>query len=335
MDVFRYAGNATFPLILLILTGCIVRKTGMVGENFFQQCRKIVFYLFLPCSIFLNIYNLESLEAVNLRLTLYVFAAVMVLFGLGVLVSLSFPDRRKRGVLIQAAFRSNYNIIAVPLAQMLGGQAGLAAAAVLMVTTIPQFNILAVISMTMFLGKKQERQSWKSLLLEIIKNPLVISSLAGLGCLLLRWWLPCNDLGEPIFSLFGTLPVVYDTVGSLAKVATPLALVTLGGLLDFQKLGGCLRDLAIGTVLRLLVAPVLGLGGAYLLVRAGVLTLNAGEFASLLAVFAPPLATVTGIMAAQMDNDDVLADDLVLVTTAVSALTIFGFACLLRAVGLI
>lgn len=330
MEILRYAGNAVLPLILEIFFGYFLRWTGLLDESFFHASRKLVFFVLLPCSVFLTICNVPGLSSINWGLTAYVFAAVLTLFVLGLLVSLFISDRRQRGIMIQAAYRSNYNIIAVPLAGMLGGEAGLAAAAVLSVTTLPQFNILAAISMSMFVESSTAQSRWKQALLEVLKNPLVLSSMAGLAVLLLREAVPSGNI-----SLASAVPPLYTAMDAVAKMSTPMALITLGGLLDFRRLAASPGLLALGVLLRVLIAPLLGLGGAIWLVHAGVLSLQGGEYACMLAVFASPLATVTGVMAAQTGNDAAFADELVLCTTMISIFTLFGGVSLLRALGYI
>lgn len=329
MEIFLYAGNAVFPLILEILLGYALRKTGLLNEPFFHASRKLVFFVLLPCSVFLTICNVSGLSQINWGLTAYTFAAVLVLFALGVLVSLFLPDRRKRGVFVQCVYRSNYNIIAVPLAGLLGGEAGLAAAAVLSVTTLPQFNILAAVSMSMFMDASSARRRWRRTLLEVVKNPLVLASLAGLAVLLLREAFPSHAVS------LAAVPFLYTAMDAVGKMAAPMALMTLGGLLDFKALAAKPRELVLGVLLRTLIAPLLGLGGAVWLAQAGVLSFQAGDYACLLAVFASPLATVTGVMAAQTDNDAALADELVLCTTVTGVFTLFGFVSLLRVLGYI
>ena len=53
----------------------------------------------------------------------------------------------------------------------------------------------------------------------------------------------------------------------------------------------------------------------------------------MVSVFASPLATVTGVMAAQMGSDDVYGDQLVVLTTLIGAFTLFITVCVMRANG--
>lgn len=330
MDVFQYAVNAILPLILEIGLGKFMRRCGMWDEKFFRQCRKMVFFLMIPLSIFCSICNAQSIGDINWILSLYTFAIVLALFGIGSLVAMIFPDKRKRGIIAQCAYRSNYSIIAIPLAQALGGQAGLTTVALLSITTIPQYNALAVISMTMFIQNKSHGSTFKSTLKNILRNPMVIACIAGIACLLIRSVLPRNADGMPVVSLSGTVPFVYTAINAIGKMATPMALITLGGLFDYKCLRGNTGALILGTTLRTVIAPVVALSGAYLLSRMGLMQMGMAEYACLIGVFASPLSTVTGVMAAQMRNDDVLADQLVVSTAMFSGLSIFVIVCILR-----
>lgn len=259
---------------------------------------------------------------------------VLMLFGIGTLMAVTlFPDHRKRGVVIQSAYRSNFSIIAISLSEALGGSGALSAAAVLSATTIPEFNVLAVLSMTMFVhpegGKSPLRQSLRG----IVTNPLIIGSLTGLGCLLVRQALPCDADGNAVFLLSEKLPWLFSFIRALGQMSTPLALICLGGLFDFSKLRGAGRDILIGCALRVLIAPAVSLGAAIALNASGLMHFSTAEFACMVSVFASPLATVTGVMAAQMGSDDVYGDQLVVLTTLIGAFTLFITVCVMRANG--
>lgn len=335
MNIFRYAFDAIFPLVLLIGVGYLLRRIGLLDESFFRKCRTLAFYVAIPINIFCCIYSIKSLSSINWRFLIFSFLAVLLLFFIGTICAFLLPDRRQRGVIVQCAYRTNYNTIAVPLAEALGGSAGLTAASVLCMTIIPEFNILAVISLSMFMGSVRNSLNPKKVLHDLLRNPLVIASLLALLCLVIRSVLPTDSNGDPVFSISGSLPAVYSALNSISRMAAPLALITLGGLFRFQRLKGHPKALTLGVLLRLIVAPVVGLGAAWLAIRLGLLTINSGEFACLVAVFASPAASACGVMAAQMGNDDELADQLVVLSSLFSTLTVFAAVCLLRFIGLI
>lgn len=333
METLKFAMQAILPLLLEIALGCFLKRIGLVDAAFFQKGRRLVFYTALPASIFYGIYTTQSLHEIDPALLVFCFVVVLLLFGIGVLTAvLFFPDPRKRGVVVQSAYRSNFSIIAISLSEALGGSAALSSAAVLSAITIPEFNVLAVLSMRMFVHQ-DKKQSVGKLLRDIATNPLVLSSMAGLVCLLVRQWIPTDAVGTPVFLLSDRLPWLFSFIHALGQMCTPLALICLGGLFDFGKLRGAGRDLLLGCSLRVLIAPVISLGLAVLLNMGGLTHFTTAQFACMVSVFASPLATVTGVMAAQMGSDDVFGDQLVVLTTLVGAFTLFITVCIMRAGG--
>lgn len=121
--------------------------------------------------------------------------------------------------------------VCLPLAESLGGAAGKGIAAVLSAFSIPTFNILAVIALTMFLDSEDgHKANLKDVLIKIAKNPLIIGVACVLTVLGIRSLVPVNADGSLVFSLSGSLKFFHDAVGNLAKISSPLALVILGGL---------------------------------------------------------------------------------------------------------
>ena len=143
----------------------------------------------------------------------------------------------------------------------------------------------------------------------------------------------CDADGNAAFLLSEKLPWLFSFIRALGQMSTPLALICLGGLFDFSKLRGAGRDILIGCALRVLIAPAVSLGAAIALNASGLMHFSTAEFACMVSVFASPLATVTGVMAAQMGSDDVYGDQLVVLTTLIGAFTLFITVCVMRANG--
>ena len=59
------AANAVLPIVLLILTGSVLKRMGLLSDGFLKTGNKLVFVLFLPASLFINVYNIENIS--NLR----------------------------------------------------------------------------------------------------------------------------------------------------------------------------------------------------------------------------------------------------------------------------
>lgn len=332
--IFITALNAVAPIVLMIALGYFLRQKGMLGEGFLKNGNKLVFKLCLPSMLFVNIYSIESLEDIHWDIVLYGSAALCLIFLLGLGISLmTTPVPKRRGVVLQCSFRSNFAIIGLPLAAALGGGQGEIAAAVMSSATVPLMNILAVVALSLFV-QENGKISAKKILLDIVKNPLIQGVALGMLCLVLRW-AQTAIWGEVIFSLDRQTKFVYTVLTWLKNITTPLALLVLGGQFVFSAVKELKREIIVSTACRLILAPAIGITGAYLASRLGLVACGPAEYPALVALFASPVAVSSAIMASEMKNDEQLATQLVVWTTLFSALTIFAIVCILMACGLI
>ena len=335
MQIFVTALEAVLPLVLLILLGCLLRAKGFLTDDFLSVGSKVVFRLCLPVMLFVSVYNIEDITRIRWDLCLYCAGASLLLFVLGVLVAVvTTPVAERRGVLVQCVFRSNYAIVGMPLAAALGGEEATAVAAVLMAALVPVFNVLAVLALSMFRKDESGQVGIGKIAGDVVRNPLIIGVAAGLLALLVRQW-QIGQFGAVVFSLERDLAAVYDALRDLKSMTTPLALIVLGGQFRFSAVRGLFKEILTGTVWRTVLAPIIGVGGAILLGRWGVLHCGAAEYPALIALYGSPVAVSSAIMAREMRNDEQLATQLLVWTSVVSIVTLFAAVCLLMSVGLI
>lgn len=216
----------------------------------------------------------------------------------------------RRGVMIQASFRSNFLLLGMPLLQELCPGADLATASIMLVIVVPCFNALAVVTLETFSRKQIDV---RQILLGIARNPLIIASVIGLLTNFSGLHLP-DCLENP--------------VSQLGASASPVALLLLGAQFEVRDVRLHRRNLAVCAALRLLVYPAIALPLAAL---AG---LRGPEFAVLISVFATPTAVSSFSMAAQMGGDPDLAASAVTVTTLLSAATMFLWIFLFKSLGM-
>lgn len=332
--IFITAFNAVAPIVLMIALGYILRQKGMLGDGFLKNGNKLVFKLCLPSMLFVNIYSIGSLADIHWDIVLYGSAALCVLFLLGMGVALlTTPEPKCRGVVLQCSFRSNFAIIGLPLAAALGGPEAEAVAAIMSSVTVPLINILAVIALGMFV-QEDGKISVKHILLDIVKNPLIQGVALGMLCLVLRW-VQVEIWGEVVFALNRQTKFLYTVLTWLKNITTPLALLVLGGQFVFSAVKALKKEIIISTLCRLLLAPAIGITGAWVMSKIGLVSCGPAEYPALVALFGSPVAVSSAIMATQMKNDEQLATQLVVWTTLFSALTIFVIVCVLMALGLI
>jgi predicted permease len=335
--ILSTAVNAVFPIVLLIFLGYFLRRTGFLTENFVKVGNKLVFRLCLPATLFVNVYEMDSVASVPWNVVLYCTGAIVALFLLGMAVSVATTkDNRRRGVIWQCSFRSNFAIIGLALAASLGGSEAEGIAAVVSAFTIPVFNVLAVVALTMFVKDEgRESKGVKGILVNIAKNPLIIGVIIGLICLGIRSW-QVSVFQETVFSLKEDLKFLYTTINNLKSIASPFAMVVLGGQFQFSAVKELKKEIIVGTVWRIVIAPFIGIGGAVLLSRyTNWISCGVNEYPALIALFGSPVAVSSAIMAKGMGNDEQLATQLVVWTTLFSGITVFLSVCILMSAGLI
>lgn len=316
MNAFMFALNATVPIILTVAVGYLLKRIGWMKREMAMSLNKLVFRLFLPLSLFLNVYKIQNLNGIPWGTFAYMLVGTFGLFALSIPVSMLItPKNERRSVVLQASFRSNFTLIGISLAQSLAGFEGVIVATLLSVATVPLYNILAVISLSMFSNGEKKPDAWK-ILKEILCNPLIHGILLGALMLVFRNLFENAGIG---FRLSDVKPI-YSVLESLACLATPLALLALGGLFEFSSVGFMRREIIAGVLMRTAVSPILFLGIAFLFFRS---QFQAAHFAALVALSATPVAISSTPMAQEMGQDASLAGQLVVWTTVVSSLSIF------------
>ena len=326
MDSLIFALEAVLPIIITVAIGYLIKRLGFLSTDMAKVINKLVFRIFLPVMLFLNVYKIESLSDIDTGYIFYAVIATAAIFALSI-PAVIFVTKKgdRRGALLQACFRSNYALIGIPLAESLFGQAGVSVATVLSAASIPLFNALAVISLSVF-GKVEQKPSVKKILLGIVKNPLIQSIALGLVVLGIRALFVNFGIG---FRLSEVKPI-YTVLDYLSRLATPLALLVLGVQFEFSAVKELKREIFFGTLMRAFIVPVLGLGIAFVCFRQ---SFGGAQFAALVALFATPVAVSSVPMAQEMGADYRLAGQLVVWSTLLSAVTVFIASFLLKAAG--
>ena len=327
MESFLFAVNAVAPIILTVAVGYFLKKIKFIDGSLAKGMNKLVFRIFLPAMLFLNVYTIEDFGSFDGGYIVYSVVALLAIFGISIpLVILLEKRNGRRGVLLQAAFRSNYALIGIPLAQSLFGDDGAVIATVLSAAVIPVFNVLAVISLSIF-RVDGGKPSVKKILVGIVKNPLIQAIALGLVVLGIRALLSQADVG---FRLADITPLM-TVLRYLSNLATPLALLVLGAQFEFSAVAALRREILFGTLMRTVIVPFLGIGTAHMFFGD---VFNGAHFAAFVAMFATPVAVSTVPMAQEMDGDVELAGQLVVWTTLVSAFSVFLISYVLKVIGI-
>ncbi len=304
--------NAVLPFCIILVLGYVVKHLNILDDNAIKKTNNLVFKIFLPVQVFMNIYTADILSAFNA--SHLIFAAVTIFIGVGALtliVPLIVKENSKRGVIIQGCFRSNYILFALPIVTRLYGPQGAAVASILIATVVPLYNILAIIILEKYSNK--ERTPLSQLIVKIVKNPLIIGCVVGAIATLIKLEMP---------------QVINDTMLELSAVASPLMILLLGTSFNFTSTKRILKPLIAVVFIRLIFYPMIFISIAVAFGFRGI------ELSALMLTYASPTSVTSYLMAGQMGGDAELAGNIVVYSTILSAFTIFLWIFTLKQFGL-
>lgn len=312
MNSLLYSLNATLPVFLVILAGYLLKRTGMLTEEFVRVANRFNFTVTLPALLLRDIAGADIRALFDGRYILFCAGVTTVsFFGVWLVARRLLRDKAMVGAFVQASFRSSAAVLGIAFIQNVYGDAGMAP--LMIVGTVPLYNIYSVLVLT-FEGPAAVRDTGRirAAFAGIVKNPIILSIAAGL-----------------LVSVAGiSFPLIIDkTVGSLAAMATPLALIAIGASFEGRQAIAKWKPAAAASALKLVVFAALFLPLALLL------GFRDGKLMALLIMLASPATPSCYIMAKNMGGDGMLTSSVVVLTTLLSAFTLTGWIFLLRAGG--
>jgi predicted permease len=175
-----------FPDFSLILIGFLVCRYTALDRSVWAPIERLVYYLLFPVLLFHSIVK----RPLDLSATSELVLAGWALCLAGIALAYLIPwlpwagprvNRREHAASAQVAFRFN-TFIALALAERVLGAQGAVLIAVLIGFCLPVVNVGAVWPMA--------RHAQRGLLRELVRNPLIIATVAGLGANLLGFSMP-------------------------------------------------------------------------------------------------------------------------------------------------
>lgn len=314
MDSLIFSLNVVLPIFIIILLGAFLARIRILDPDVCQKLLKLVFYVSLPASLFQSVASSNLREAVNARFVLYAVASSLAVFFLAWgLSALFLKEKAQIGAAAHAAFRGNFAYVGLAVCQNLLGKESIPSTISIFAFTIPLYNVLAVLLLSHYDESGRKPGIGKEIL-NILQNPLILSVAAGM-----------------VFSLLG-IPIVAPAAKSLsymAQTASPLALLLIGANLDFSTLKADWKGITTATMVKIVLAPLLGTIGAVLLGFRG------EELAVLYTMHAVPSAANSYIMTRQMHGDAGLGAGAVVATSLFSIFTMTVGIWWMRSLGLV
>lgn len=312
MDCILLSIKVVFPLFVYMLLGYILKCIKMVDDKNLSAMNKLIYKVFLPVTLFLNVINSNITETFNVSILIYTVSSIIVLF---ILLCIFIPkfehDNKKASVIIQGIYRSNFVLFGLSVTTSICGAENMGMTSILVTCVVPLFNVLAVVLFEMYRGCKI---NYKSVIKGVVTNPLIIASMIGLLGFLLKIKIP---------------EIILIPIKNIGNISTPLALIVLGGTFKFCGLKKYARQIIATTLGRLIIVP-----GIFLTI-AILFGIRGSNLVALMVLFASPTAISSYSMADQMGADGDLAAYIVVMTSIFAIISIFGWTFMLNTMNLI
>jgi malate permease and related proteins len=295
--------STIIPIFIVILLGLAARKKGLFSPEFMTQANRVVYYIGIPALIFSAVSESSLKTDMNISVILLTLLVILILFGLSCSITGFLKmQRHSKGSFIQSTMHSNIGYIALAVIYYYLGQAGFVKAAIIASFVMILQNILAIGILQFYSEKNTKEPDLKDILKKTLVNPVILSALVGI-----------------IFSFLNlNLPLVLDRAIDILKgMALPMALLIIGASLSFEKVKSQFKHVIIASFIKLIISPGIGL------VLYRLFGLPAEHYIPALIILASPSATLTYIMAKEIDGDPDYAVAVISLCTILSCVT-FG-----------
>lgn len=316
MENFIYSINVTLPIFLVMVIGYFLKQIGILNDDFVTVTNRFNFNVTLPFMLFRDISGVDIRAVFDLKYVLFCAGVSTACFWLiwgG--TKLFLKNRSMRGAFVQASFRSSAAVMGLAFIENIYGASAMGP--LMIVGAVPLYNIFSVIVLTFEgpdSGQAGRSEKIKQAFFHILKNPIIIGIFLGIAAGLLQIRFPV---------------VINKTVNSIAQMATPLALVTIGAGFEGRKALAKIKPTAAASLVKLVLQPLIFLPAAVWLGFTG------EKLIAILIMLAAPTTPSCYIMAKSMGNDEVLTASVVVATTLLAAFTLTGWIFLLKTFGLI
>ena len=317
--------NIVAPFLLYMLFGALMKRAGYITDDFHAKLNKLVSSTILP--IF-NFYNLIKADLSALKeggYIVYVLVGQIVMLAVyALLVHLLKRSPARAGAMVDTMFVNNTMVFGCAIALAMYGEGNFAPMLLVAAILLPLYNGL-VIPVIQIYGSKQaaldqseDGQSVKvstgKLLLDVLKNPLVIAVFCGLIY-------QFSGIEFPEFAM--------TFLSGLSATLTPLIFIILGAGFTFKGFMEDRKDLILCLLIKLVIAPAIMI----------ILPLKFGYrdtvlIACLLA-FASPSGVTTASVVKSCGCDERFAGEMVALSSGLSILSLFLWIFLFKTLGLV
>ncbi|AZN72310.1 AEC family transporter [Georhizobium profundi] len=173
--------QSIIPIFLLVLLGVVLKRWNAIDQEFWSGLEQFGYFVAFPALLSMTLYQADfaALDIGRVALTVAITLGLMM-----ALVLALWPIMQRQGItassfttIFQTGIRWN-GFVALAIASSLHGAEGIALVALVMALIILPINLVCVAVMVWFGGGARKLSV---LALRMVRNPLILSCLAGLG----------------------------------------------------------------------------------------------------------------------------------------------------------
>ena len=305
MDSLIYSLNATVPVFVVIVVGYLLKRIGWINQGFIEASNKINFKVTLPALLIQDMVNNNFMEKFELGYVIFCAVATTIsILTMWFLARIFMKDKSIIGEFVQASYRSSAAVLGAAFILNIYSDTGMVP--LMIIGAVPLYNIFAVIILTVECPEKGAGQSktLSSTLKGIATNPIILSIVAGVILSVLNVHFP---------------KMLDNTISNFSKMATPLALIAIGGSFEFGKALQKIKPAVIATAMKLV-------GWALVFLPIAIwLGYRDAKLMAIVIMLASPATPSCYIMSRSMHSEGTLTSSVIVLTTMCSAFTITAY----------
>lgn len=301
-DLF-FISKVVLPVFMLVVIGVILRQYKIVNEPFIDSTSQFIYKVSLPVLVFMKLHNVDIGQAFDPKMAIVVVGGTLLGFISAFIIAKIFKMKpQNEGVFVQGAFRSNYAIVALAIILRMYGPVALANASFLLLFALPLYNLLGIIALILPFSSTR-KLNIRVTIKEIVTNPLLISVALAI-----------------LYSLtgMGLHSTIATTANYIADTALPLALIGIGGGLNFQSIRNASKPAFASSFLKIIFLPLL------IIIFAVQWGIKGEDLGILFIIFGCPTAIASYVLAAGLKGNTELAGNIIIISTLGSIFTIIG-----------
>ena len=289
--------------MVFMAIGYFFQKRKYLNETSTRQLNIICFRFFLSVTCAETIYKANLHEDVELIPVLIVGLGIITATAIAWLIVPHFiKDKTQIPVMIQGIYKTNYAILGIPLAQSICGADSLGMVSVIAVILVPLNNIIAALVFEKYTGNAT---SVPKMLLKVLKNPLVVGSIIGIV-------LNVSGLKIPNWIMTGI-------VAKISALTTPMSMIALGASFEFGHIRKFRTHITWALLGKLIFTPAIVIP---ITIALGV---RGPSLVAVMIYASAPNAVNSYSTAVAMGGDADLANEIVVMSSILSMLTMFGW----------